>query len=720
MANETILNYLNKTVINGENSNKSLPIFKIGDVFDKKYEVIEVMSYIDSGEADLYKVKKLSSDEILVLKIYRRENAIKDDVLKKITQINNVNVGKILDSGKIDRFAYIVTPFYKVGSLENIISQNIKFKTDMLKSIIKSLNEGINAIHSVGIFHKDVKPANMMISDDGSHVILIDFGISSATNGRTVVATQTGKTPFYSAPETNLGLFSKESDYYSLGISLYELITGFTPFQNINIDDLAKYQQISKIPFSADFDEELKRLIIGLTYNDITNRNALDNPNRRWGYQEVNKWLNGEKVPLPGEGQAISANNQLNQVSNNDARFSRPFIFKGVKYFDLKELAEALLLNWNDGQDVLFRGKLAMHFDLIENVELQKLCEYAEKWCEKNEDNKDQIFFECIYQFSSDITSLYWHGAKFESVYNFGEELSKAVLENKNEHYLNFVEEPLFLDCLKWYVSYVGENYEENERIINYIHMLFKHEGIKSSYKALKIGNLLTGQSKIKIGNRIFNSVESFNEFITKLQQNKNIQEEDKSVLLSYKNDFLMLKQLYASIKKVIEVGSTVSFGVFENQPIEWQVLEVKDNKALLLSKHILFKTAYDINGSGTWKTSSLRQYLNGDFYENCFTKSEKNAIITSNIKVNSGDSKDRIYLLSVDEVNKYFKNVQERIAVSLDGCEDWWWLRCRGYYSVYFAACVHSGGSVHVRGGHAGNDSSGVRVALQLNLKSW
>jgi serine/threonine protein kinase len=634
MANETILNYLNKTVINGENSNKSLPIFKIGDVFDKKYEVIEVMSYIDSGEADLYKVKKLSSDEILVLKIYRRENAIKDDVLKKITLINNINVGKILDSGKIDRFAYIVTPFYKVGSLENIISQNIKFKTDMLKSIIKSLNEGINAIHSVGIFHKDVKPANMMISDDGSHVILIDFGISSATNGRTVVATQTGKTPFYSAPETNLGLFSKESDYYSLGISLYELITGFTPFQNINIDDLAKYQQISKIPFTDDFDEEFKRLIIGLTYNDITNRNVLDNPNRRWGYQEVNKWLNGEKVPLPGESQAISANNQLNQVSNNNARFSRPFVFKGVKYFDLKELAEALLLNWNDGQDVLFRGKLAMHFDLIENVELQKLCEYAEKWCEKNEDNKDQIFFECIYQFSSDITSLYWHGAKFESVYNFGEELSKAVLENKNEHYLNFVEEPLLLDCLKWYASYVGENYEENERIINYIHMLFKHEGIKSSYKALKIGNLLTGQSKIKIGNRIFNSVECFNEFITKLQENKNIQEEDKSVLLSYKNDFLMLKQLYASIKKVksvlFEVGSTVSFGGYENQPIEWQVLEVKDNKALLLSKHILFRTAYDKNHSGIWKTSSLRQYLNGEFYENCFTKIEKNAIISS------------------------------------------------------------------------------------------
>jgi serine/threonine protein kinase len=207
MADETILNYLNKTSINDINSSKSLQKFKIGDVIDKKYKVIEDMSYIDSGEADIYKVKIESSDEILVLKAYRRINAIKDDVLNKITQIENINVGKILDSGKIESFTYIVTPFYKVGSLENIISQNIKFKPDMLKIIIKSLIEGIKAIHSVSVLHKDLKPANMMISDDGSHIILIDFGISSATNGRTVIATQTGKTPFYSAPETNQGYF---------------------------------------------------------------------------------------------------------------------------------------------------------------------------------------------------------------------------------------------------------------------------------------------------------------------------------------------------------------------------------------------------------------------------------------------------------------------------------------------------------------------------------
>jgi hypothetical protein len=124
------------------------------------------------------------------------------------------------------------------------------------------------------------------------------------------------------------------------------------------------------------------------------------------------------------------------------------------------------------------------------------------------------------------------------------------------------------------------------------------------------------------------------------------------------------------------------------------------------------------------WKTSSLRQYLNGEFYENCFTKIEKNAIITSDIKVNSGDTKDRIYLLSVDEVNKYFKNNQERIAVSLvslDGCEDWWWLRCCGYDYYHpdkYAACVDGVGRVHADGYDADHDG-GVRVALQWNLES-
>jgi hypothetical protein len=127
---------------------------------------------------------------------------------------------------------------------------------------------------------------------------------------------------------------------------------------------------------------------------------------------------------------------------------------------------------------------------------------------------------------------------------------------------------------------------------------------------------------------------------------------------------------------------------------------------------------AFDKNGSGAWKTSSLRQYLNGKFYENCFTKREKNTISLTNLKVNSGDTEDRLYLLSVEEVNKYFNSDKEREAVDLNEGRAWWWLRCRGDFGLG-VAYVGYVGYIRYIGLDAARDDGGVRVALQWNLES-
>jgi hypothetical protein len=165
------------------------------------------------------------------------------------------------------------------------------------------------------------------------------------------------------------------------------------------------------------------------------------------------------------------------------------------------------------------------------------------------------------------------------------------------------------------------------------------------------------------------------------------------------------------------KVGNIVTLGNFVG-PIEWQVLEVKDNKALLLSKHILLRMRFDNNDSGTWKTSSLRHFLNGKFYENCFTKSEKSAIIQRFNEVNSGDTEDKLYLLSVEEVNKYFNSDKERKAVDLNEGVAVWWLRCRGF-NDFHAACVNYVGNVCANGCFVGRGGAGVRIALQWNLES-
>ena len=228
--------------------------------------------------------------------MYRRKDAVKPEVLERLSSLKSPFVAGISRTGQVNGLTYIIMPFYSNGSLAAVLEKNIRFTVDEIKTVIlPSIIEGLKAIHDSGIIHKDLKPANMMISDDGSRVVLIDFGISSVSGGSTMIITHTGRSPFYSAPETSTCIFWTGSDYYSLGISLYELYTGTTPFQNAGIDDVSRYACSEKIPYPDNFDEDLKDLITGLTYKDISNRNDEGNPDRRWQYREVCAWLSGEK-----------------------------------------------------------------------------------------------------------------------------------------------------------------------------------------------------------------------------------------------------------------------------------------------------------------------------------------------------------------------------------------------------------------------------------------
>ena len=220
-----------KTSVNRENESVSVK-FSCGDTVDNRYRIIKKISQ-STGEADIYKVQDLqNSNAIMVLKIFRRRDAIKDEVISRLLSLRSPFVAAFSASGSINGLTYIIMPFYGKGSLASYIEQGVTFSAEEIKSLIlPSVLEGLKAIHDLGIIHKDLKPGNIMISDDESRIVLIDFGISSVADSSTMVVTQTGKSPFYSAPETTTGLFWTGSDYYSLGISLYELYTGTTPYQ---------------------------------------------------------------------------------------------------------------------------------------------------------------------------------------------------------------------------------------------------------------------------------------------------------------------------------------------------------------------------------------------------------------------------------------------------------------------------------------------------------
>ncbi len=192
-------------------------------------------------------------------------------------------------------------------------------------------------------------------------------------------------------------------------------------------------------------------------------------------------------------------------------------------------------------------------------------------------------------------------------------------------------------------------------------------------------------------------------------------------------------------------VGDIIQFGKYsqtengEVKPIDWQVLDVRGGGTLIISKYTLDYRQYNSTDSGvTWETCSLHQWLNGEFFYAAFgSQEERNIIIDSILKYPGGHSKDKIFLLSIPGVNKYFKSDDARKCTPTPwGCEHYyqvnpiikmpkskcnWWLRSPIVVSRT-APCINEDGRDIADKFFCfpvAWDSVAVRPALWINLES-
>lgn len=427
MSNRTEINpNINATVINSEIGqataiNMSLATssakLESGTILAGKYEIIEPLS-VSTGEADLY-VCKYDNKEYVV-KVYRRQRAVKPEVITVLKSIRSPYVASLFDTGTYNNLPFEVLPYYKNGSL-----QGRQFSINELKkTIIPCINEALKILHQNDIIHKDLKPSNIMLLDDNKSVAIIDFGISSVVEqGNTVLVTNTGMTPEYSAPETFRNLFLEESDYYSFGITLYELYCGYTPYKNMNAEEIAQFTAVQRIPFPKDMPQELQDLISAVTYFDITNRNKKNNPNRRWTYTEVDNWCKGKKQVIPGEGTGFGTEKAI-----------PPYTFLGQAYKDIPSLITALASNWNDGKKQLYRGLLSAFFKSF-NPEIAGYCLDAEEEATRTAGKDDIIFWNLLYKIYPELNSFYWMGQIYESLPALGRDMLERLWKNDKSNY---------------------------------------------------------------------------------------------------------------------------------------------------------------------------------------------------------------------------------------------------------------------------------------------
>lgn len=412
------------------------------------YNVIDIISE-NTGEATLLLVEKDGVE--FVLKMYHKNKTPKESLLEILSNLSCEYVIDTVEQGSYNGRFFEVLPYYKGGDL---LSQ-MPIGEDIIENvIIPSINEGLKALHDRDIIHRDIKPGNIFLTEDKTKAVIGDFGISSVLNQEVSVrATSMSRTLGYSAPEASNGFISKESDYYSFGITLYHLILGVDPFAGMS-DMQILYQTINKkieIPQTVSY--RLQCLIRGLTLKDR---------NDRWGYDEVKKWISGENVAINEEAKKLETN--------------RPYNFLKDEYSDLVSLSLAFAQNWDNAKKHLFRGLVDKYLATF-NQEMASQCIDLKEMADK-----DLAVFKLIYLLNP-TAPLCYKGVLYNDLEALGEAMAASAPEINQD-----IAEMISNGALHFYVS---ENKFDTKLVQNVFGVMQALNNDASSNKYFKLMYIL-------------------------------------------------------------------------------------------------------------------------------------------------------------------------------------------------------------------------------------
>ena len=208
---------------------------KIGQIVKERYEILEILG--EGGMAFVYKARDTQLERFVAIKTLKPTYVNQETFVdrfkreaKTAANLNHPNIVQIFDWG-IEDEPYFVMEYIEGNTLTSIIAKNRTISLSDILFIGAQVSSGLHAAHQKGLVHRDIKPGNIMITPDGK-VKVTDFGIVSLQNEESDI-TKTGSilgTASYISPEQAQGKsVSIESDLYSLGTVLYELITGKAP-----------------------------------------------------------------------------------------------------------------------------------------------------------------------------------------------------------------------------------------------------------------------------------------------------------------------------------------------------------------------------------------------------------------------------------------------------------------------------------------------------------
>lgn len=255
-------------------------MLKSGMIIAERYEILGKIG--TGGMADVYKAKDHKLNRFVAVKVLKAEFREDTTFIRKFRSeaqaaagLTHPNIVNVFDVGDDEGLYYIVMELIEGITLKDYISKKGKLSVKEATSIAIQVSMGLETAHSHGIVHRDVKPQNIIISTDGK-VKVTDFGIARAASSNTISSNVMGSV-HYSSPEQVRGGYSDEkSDIYSLGITLYEMVTGKVPFDGDTTVAIAikhlQEEMVAPSVYTPELPYSLEQIIYKCTQKSVDRR----------------------------------------------------------------------------------------------------------------------------------------------------------------------------------------------------------------------------------------------------------------------------------------------------------------------------------------------------------------------------------------------------------------------------------------------------------------
>jgi eukaryotic-like serine/threonine-protein kinase len=290
----------------------------IGKRLSGRYKILDMVG--GGGMANVYLAHDMILDRDVAVKMLRLDFVNDEEFIRRFhreaqsaTSLAHPNIVNIYDVGEENDLYYIVMEYVAGTTLKQYIQQNSPLRVEEAIGIMRELTSAISHAHHNHIIHRDIKPQNILIDPDGT-VKITDFGIAMALTATSITQTNSvlGSVHYLSPEQARGGMANRKSDIYSLGIVMFELLTGRLPFSGESAVSIALKHLQSETPsvrrWNPNIPQSVENIVLKATAKDPFHRyNSVDEMEEDLRTALDSERMNEPKFVIPVDDEATKA-----------------------------------------------------------------------------------------------------------------------------------------------------------------------------------------------------------------------------------------------------------------------------------------------------------------------------------------------------------------------------------------------------------------------------